>query len=556
MITGHVPNEQYILIAEQLPSTTDPMAPRKATTLSELVDPMSEDEFANTKGDMMLVSDLATENRQPTKKRVNARVAGTATRVTKAKATTRRTSGASLLTAAKNKGKKRAPTEQSDVNKAHSNEIEAASAFDDQSKNAITGDDTTTVAAKPARKRQTKPKSISASQKAPAKGKRAGAAISQTLPPPPESMQIEQIVPEEDEDSTQRAIVKPQAPAVSRSRSLSKQQEPVGGYRHRTGSASSTERSNDPGLRRKLGDITKKFENLDLKYHNLKEVALTEAHSNFEKLRKTTERRAQGSQVASTFWPAYRIANVTPTDQDDIIASLKKELAMQKALIAEANAIRLQLSQTQTENSKLTAENKTLSSTLHDSQAEVKSLTMKLSATRSTSVDSRPNVNVPGSAVKTAHQRANSSQSTNKGQGPAIEKLKEDLYSDLTGLMIRNVKRLDDEDVYDCIQTGRNGCKFLPVPLPTSVVLTSLVALRFHLSISHLPPAPTTPGVPVGYDDMEFAYTPLLDEKNDKDLLEILPDYLTEEICFPRNNAARFYAKVSDCMSRRVEIVE
>ena len=25
--------------------------------------------------------------------------------------------------------------------------------------------------------------------------------------------------------------------------------------------------------------------------------------------------------------------------------------------------------------------------------------------------------------------------------------------------MIRNVKRLDDEDVYDCIQTGRNGSK-------------------------------------------------------------------------------------------------
>jgi hypothetical protein len=150
----------------------------------------------------------------------------------------------------------------------------------------------------------------------------------------------------------------------------------------------------------------------------------------------------------------------------------------------------------------------------------------------------------------------NSSQSTTKGQGPAIEKLKEDLYSDLTGLIIRNVKRLDDEDVYDCIQTGRNGCKFSPVPLLTSVVLTSLAALHFHLSISHLPPTSTTPGGPGGYDDMEFAYTPLLDEKNDKDLLEILPDYLMEEICFPRSSAARFYAKLGDCMNRRVEIVE
>jgi hypothetical protein len=98
-------------------------------------------------------------------------------------------------------------------------------------------------------------------------------------------------------------------------------------------------------------------------------------------------------------------------------------------------------------------------------------------------------------------------------------------------------------------------------PLPflastQSLVLTSLAALHFHLSVSHLPPASTTPGGPGGYDDIDFAYTPLLDEKNDKDLLEILPDYLTEEICFPRGSAARFYAKVGDCMNRRVEIVD
>jgi hypothetical protein len=259
---------------------------------------MSEDEFANTKGDMMLVSNAATENRQPTKKRVNARVAGSATRVTKAKAPARRTSGASLLTATKNKGKKKAPAEKSDVNEAHGKEIEVVNTLDDQTKNTTTGDDITVVAAKPARKRPAKSKTVSASQKVPAKGKRAGTAIPQTQPDP---IQIEQTVPGEEDDQIPRAIVKPQAPAVSRSRSFSRQPEPVGGYRQRAGSASSTERGNDPGLRRKLGDITKKFENLDLKYHNLKEIALTEAHNNFEKLRKTTERRAQGSQVASTF---------------------------------------------------------------------------------------------------------------------------------------------------------------------------------------------------------------------------------------------------------------
>jgi hypothetical protein len=41
-------------------------------------------------------------------------------------------------------------------------------------------------------------------------------------------------------------------------------------------------------------------------------------------------------------------------------------------------------------------------------------------------------------------------------------KMKENLYSDLTGLIIRGVKRKEGEDEYDCIQTGRNGSTCSP----------------------------------------------------------------------------------------------
>lgn len=47
-----------------------------------------------------------------------------------------------------------------------------------------------------------------------------------------------------------------------------------------------------------------------------------------------------------------------------------------------------------------------------------------------------------------------------------------------------------------------------------------------------------------------------MDAARDKDLIEILPDYLTEEICFPRSNAAKFYARVVDCLTKRIEVVE
>jgi hypothetical protein len=54
------------------------------------------------------------------------------------------------------------------------------------------------------------------------------------------------------------------------------------------------------------------------------------------------------------------------------------------------------------------------------------------------------------------------------------------------------------------------------------------------------------------YEDTEFIYQPLLDEQRDRDLLDLLPDYLTEEISFPRGQAAKFYCKVVDSMSKKI----
>jgi hypothetical protein len=88
--------------------------------------------------------------------------------------------------------------------------------------------------------------------------------------------------------------------------------------------------------------------------------------------------------------------------------------------------------------------------------------------------------------------------------------------------------------------------------LSSPKTLTTITALRFHLSVSH-PDSKVTATPGTAYEEEEFAYAPLLDEKNDRQLLEILPDYLTEEIVFPRPSAARFYQKIVECMSRKFE---
>lgn len=55
--------------------------------------------------------------------------------------------------------------------------------------------------------------------------------------------------------------------------------------------------SSDPDLRRKLGDMTKKYEALEVKYRNLREIGVVEANANFEKIRKQCESAMNGKAL-------------------------------------------------------------------------------------------------------------------------------------------------------------------------------------------------------------------------------------------------------------------
>lgn len=71
-------------------------------------------------------------------------------------------------------------------------------------------------------------------------------------------------------------------------------------------------------------------------------------------------------------------------------------------------------------------------------------------------------------------------------------------------------------------------------------------ALHFNLTVES-----TTK--PSDYDGAEFTYRPRLDNSRDAELMDMLPDFLTEEITFERSQAAKFYARVMKSMTERVE---
>ncbi|KAI9736075.1 MAG: hypothetical protein M1818_006251 [Claussenomyces sp. TS43310] len=268
--------------------------------------------------------------------------------------------------------------------------------------------------------------------------------------------------------------------------------------RRRAGSASDTERS-DPAMRRKLGYMTKKYEQLDLKYQNLREVGVQQAEDKFEKLKKQSEESRKAA--------------------NGLITSLKAEIATQNTQLAESRALKRQHQKQDAELAKLQAKVAELVASLAESNAENKTLSAKLAANRiaAASVESA-SAKIPGSAVKT-NGGIRMMGSAEAAQAAQIAQLKEDFYSDLTGLIVRGVKRDLEEDVYDCIQTGRNG------------------TLHFKLAVAN-------DKVSESYDDAQCVYVPQLDPSRDRELIGMLPDYLVEEITFPRPHAAKFYGRV------------
>ncbi|KAM3502049.1 hypothetical protein MY11210_009187 [Beauveria gryllotalpidicola] len=265
----------------------------------------------------------------------------------------------------------------------------------------------------------------------------------------------------------------------------------------RQGSRSQSIQGENDLLERRLREMTRRYENLEGRYTELREVGVKSAERNFEKLRK------QADENAAT--------------ANQLITTLKEELAAQRQALSDADSLRLQLQESQSNAQDLSDRVKELTSSLAEADRQVKALNAKLAASRAA-----PGSAVPGSAIKGSAARAWTGQSELVHAAHA----KEDLYADLTGLIIQGVKQHGSDDIFDCIQTGRNG------------------TLHFKLGIAG---SSST----LRYEDSLVKYNPQLQSDRDADLIARLPNYLREEIEFQRPQVANFYSKVVKALRER-----
>jgi len=473
------------------------MAPRAAAVnVSFTVDSASEDE-SRDELNAFPTPDSNTENKAPARKpRGNvaqmAKTAAAKKATAKAKAPARRASGTSVLgvkTQGAGVAKRPAPKTSrkalAELQNANGSDTEEVDEFDADAENAAPvavevktsrrgrppkakqTEDVVEEPAAPARKtrkaaeREPAPKKETKSKVAPKSRatKRAPApepepeaiTIPETQPDPElDEMDIEQSIEMEE---IPESMPPPQRPSARRVQQRGAARQTLA--TRRAGSASDTER--DPALRRKVGDLTKKLEAMTVKYDTLKEVASSGKENNFDQLKKRTEQTTKG-----TYWRQsvfQRVELTVYTDQDAVIKALKQQITEMQSRSSEISTLRKEMAKLEKENLRLDTESQKLGVSLASAHSENKTLSNKLTAARSSAPPE--NKNVLGSAVKSRVPGVvlpGTAEATKEAQ---FQKQKTELYSDLTNLIVLGVKKNEDEEeVYDCLQAGRNGSEY------------------------------------------------------------------------------------------------
>ena len=109
-------------------------------------------------------------------------------------------------------------------------------------------------------------------------------------------MDIDQLESADDAENLDEIVPQSEIRQAKHARANSRQPQPSV-IRRRFGSVSDTERANgDPESRRRLGEMTRKFENLDSKYKNLRETGIKEADANLERLKAQAEAKPKGNK--------------------------------------------------------------------------------------------------------------------------------------------------------------------------------------------------------------------------------------------------------------------
>ena len=266
-----------------------------------------------------------------------------------------------------------------------------------------------------------------------------------------QSIEEDDVMEELDEQPTPKPVVV-RHPSVVRKQDMRVRQTSIQPQSRHIRAGSFSDAEGGPASRRKIGELQAKNDKLELRYRQLKEVGIDEAAANYDKLRKQSEESAKAAKA--------------------IIAQLKAESAAKDARLKEFRNLQKALDEKDAEIAHQKEKSAKANAMLEEVKEENKGLMTKLAAMKNAAanIESVNAAKIPGSAQKPGATRIMGSAETVKAHQEA--QLKISLYSDLTGLIVRGLKREEEDDVFDCIQTGKNGSKYPHLCLSPSRLYT------------------------------------------------------------------------------------
>ena len=126
------------------------------------------------------------------------------------------------------------------------------------------------------------------------------------------AMEVDQSESREDNEEDDEALPQSVFRRTNNAREKIHSRQPLAS-RRRADSASDTERGgSDPALRRKLGEMTTKFEKLEVKFRNLREIGIIEANANFEKYKTQVQANAKGKALILTHHHHRQVNMIQP----------------------------------------------------------------------------------------------------------------------------------------------------------------------------------------------------------------------------------------------------
>lgn len=228
-------------------------------------------------------------------------------------------------------------------------------------------------------------------------------------------------------------------------------------------------------------------------------------------------------------------------DAEKVINVLQEDLNRQRLLANESRALKKVIKTKDAEIAKYQGKIAELNKMVQASQKDNQVLMAKLTAAQSKTV--------PGSAVKGSNAIGRGVLQGPKSGSVAVDdswtaRVKEELYGDLTNLIIMGVKKESETRSFDCLQTGTNG------------TLHFKLCVRENPGASQTrkqnPPSANANGQDDEDEEMEFIFIPLLDSERDATVISLLPEYLRDEIQFSRDHAVNFYQKISMVLTKPI----